>query len=440
MIDTINFKLNNVSKYPITRTQYEARSTSGETTFAVDESTGEIFNNSKVRAIMYHDSDTIIPLSKRAKLHIASSNYLLSYFYNITGDFINFEFSIPKYMYGTNIIQFIRYFNQDSGTIYDMLMEFMRDFFQKHTYDAIDFKDVELTRIDLCYNQFFMSKLDALKYLQGQKELLQKNSRTSKNKYRTYETSLLYVTKRYSFKIYHKGEEFKVNDRKELAKKNPTGHSITELQDISNKILRYEVTFRKAQIDYLFEKNEFHNKYLGFLRNEATRKSARLLSRDHYDHAIQFTQQSKHFLFAPIKSADAIQMQSVFFDQPIFNALFEFFWDLVNKYQLTRKKSLTEVIDGIRMANEKKGKAVSKNLRGQLSFNEPMLVALTLLTEHMTLAEIKKMNVFTEPTFYRYKAKLKQLGVDDETRLTDIPPPTLGYIDYKYYFGKHHIK
>ncbi|HEY8657511.1 MAG TPA: phage/plasmid replication protein [Hanamia sp.] len=438
MIDTINFRLNHVSKYPLTLLKYEATTRTGQTVVEIDKDTGEVFENSKIRAILHHDSDSIIPLSKRAALHIPSSNYDLSYFYNITQDFITFEFSIPKYLYGTNIVQFVRFFSQDCDVIYDLLIDLVNGFFRKYTYEPIDMADVELTRLDLCYNQFFNSKYDALSYLGEQKELLSKFCRNSKNDFRTYDTSLLYVTKRYSFKIYHKGTEFKKNDRKELIKKNPTKHSLDDLQDISDRILRYEITFRKAQIDYLFEKNHLHDKYLGFLKNERTRKSMRLVNRKFYDRAIVFCEQSKHYVFAPVKTNEAVENQMVGFDRTIFACMFSFFWDYVKKYQLTRRLSAKEVALAIDEKNAKRDTAVSEALRRKLSFNKNTLVILALLAQHENLVDIRKSGLFNERTFYRYLAKLKEIGVVSDGRLLDMPPPSLDYMEYKAYFGHYH--
>lgn len=440
MIDTIKLKLNNVSKYPLTLTKFESTTRTGQTLIHVDEDTGEYVENTKVRALLHHDSDTIIPLSKRSQLHVASSDYSVQYFYNITQDYIDFEFSVPKYMYGTNILQFIKYYSQDSDDIYEALNYFVSQFFVKNCPDVIDMLDVELLRLDLCYNQFFNSKYDAKKYLNEQKELLVKYARSTKNAFRTYENALLYTTKRYSFKIYHKGDEFRKNDRRKLAKSNPTGHSIEELQLISDKILRYEVTFRKAQIDYLFEQNNIHLDYVKFLRNEAARKSFRLTNRPFYDRCIEFTEQSKHFVFAKIEQHEAIMSQTVSFNKKVFNTMFTFFWDYVKKYQLSQKLSVYDILKKIDENNEIRDTATSKKLRADLSFNKPMLTVLALLTNYESLDSLRKSELMSKTTFYRYKKQLSKLGINSEARLIDIPPPALDYLDYKMYFGHHHLK
>jgi hypothetical protein len=441
MIDTINFKLNNVSKYPLTRTQYERTTRTGETHVFINEDTGETTDTTKIRAILHHDSDSLIPLSKRAKLFIASSDYNISYFYNIAQDFISFEFSIPKYMYGTNIIQFVKYFSQDSNTCFDSLNAFVKSFVHKHFLDVVDLNDIELTRLDLCYNQFFNSKYDALTYLKEQKELLTKYSRSTKNDYRTYDSSFVYITKRYSFKVYHKGTEFKKNDKLKLIQNNKTGHDIVELQEISDKILRYEVTFRKAQIDYLFELNNCHVKYVPFFFSESTRKSVRLTNRHFYDSALQFCEQSKHYVFGDIKPFEAVERQTVKFDRVIFAHMFNYFWATVTKYQLKPRLSLLDVVNRAKQLNALRDEATSKSLRQKLSFNEPMVVALATLSQYESLDSLRKSGLFARSTFYRYKKQLATLGIASENIL---PPgmatPTLDYVDYKHYFAKHHLQ
>ncbi|QQL51098.1 phage/plasmid replication domain-containing protein [Mucilaginibacter ginkgonis] len=440
MIDTINFRLNNVSRYKIIESQYQQFERSAKTVFEVDHDTGEIADNSKIRAIMHHDSDTITPLSKRSSLFIASSHYNVSYFYNYSGNFIDFNFAIPKYMYGTNILQFVQYFGQDYESVFKHLRSFVASFVKKHFLETIDYKDLELTRLDLCYNQFFNSKYDAMKYLAEQKELMKKHARSTKNDYRSYETSLMYTTKRYSFKIYHKGTEFRKHDRKELAKKNPTGYQIENLQDISDRILRYEVTFRKSQINYLFEKSDLHNRYVPELANANSHSWAKMKNPEYYALCMEFVEQSKRFVFANVDNIDAVEFKMVTFDLNVFKLLYDFFWQTVFKYQLRQKMSVYDVIKQIDAKNEIRDKAQSKQLREKLSFNKPMITVLALLTQHQSIDDLRKSGLMSKTTFYKYQKKLAELGIDSESRLTDIPIPPLDYRDYFYNFGNSHLK
>jgi hypothetical protein len=441
MIDTIEFRLNHVSNYNLIKSQFEGSTKVGATTFTVDEDTGECFNATKIRAMLFHDSDTIVPLTKRSSIYIASSHYNLSYVYNAAQDYLEFNFAVPKYKYGTNILQFIRYNSQSCETTYELLNQFINEWVKKHFLQEIDFADLELRRLDLCYNQFFNSKNDALTYLSEQKELLKKHARSTKNDYRNYETSLMYMTKRYSFKIYHKGTEFKKHDKKELIKKNRTGEHLDFLQDTADRILRYEVTFRKAQINYLFEQAQLHNKYLKFVFDSDQHRAMRQGAPQYYADSMKFAEQSKHFVFKKIGSMDAVKTQCVHFSYDVFKTMYDFFWDKVKDYQLKMKLSIHDVVEKIDAINDQKQdiSVENKQLRAKLSMHKPTMVALALLTQYYPLDDLRKTGFLPKSTFYKYKAQLAKVGIDSETRLSDMPPPALDYSDYKFIFGRHHL-
>jgi hypothetical protein len=437
MIDTLNFKLNNVSKYPLVKTQYERTSRVGQTTIEIDQDTGEYLENHQIRALLHHDSDSLMSLSKRSSFFIASSHYTVSYFYNISGDYIDFNFSIPKYCYGTNVLQFIKYFDQGANATYDHFMSFLFTFVKKHFIQAIDLEDIEITRLDLCYNQFFNSKYDALKYLSDQKELMKKFARNSKNDFRSYDTSLMYLTKRYSFKIYHKGTEFIKNDRKELLKNNPTGFPLGVLEDQSNRILRYEITFRKSMIDYLFRQNKLENDYVTFKPNQHA--GVRKAYPEHYRRAVEFAENGKRYVLAKVDPIEAVHTSTVQFSQRIFNTMFDYFWEYVKKFQLNRKMSLQELITKIDERNEVRDTIQNQAVRRKASYNKPMLTILAMLTSYESLDEIRKKDLVPRSTFFHYQKKLKELGVTSHGRLLDMPAPGLDYSDYKFYFGHRHL-
>lgn len=440
MIDTIKITLNNVSKYPIIKTQYERATKEGSTVISIDEDTGEFLENTKIRAILHHDSNSLIPMLKRGSLHLASSNYDLSYQYHVQTDSINFEFSVPKYLYGTNILQFINYFDQDAESQYNKLMNFIKTFSDKHFIEKIDLSDLFLNRIDLCYNQFFASKFDAIKYLNEQKELLTKYARSTKNDYRSYETSLSYITKRYSFKIYHKGTEFKKHDKVKLANNNTTGENINDLQDISDKILRYEITFRKAQIDYLFKEKQLYAPYVKDLMTRDSGEWLRILTPKSYKDQLRFTETGKNYSFGKLPLKDCLLNDTVYFSFPIFKEIYNFFWDYVKKYQLNCKMSVYDVMKKVDQKNAERDSINDPALRRKMSFNKPMITVLALLSQTYSLDELRKSGLMPKTTFFRYQSKLKKLGFTSLNRLADIPPPSLDYLEYKYYFGKHHSK
>jgi hypothetical protein len=440
MIDTIVIRINNVSAYPVTKLRFEHTSKTGQTIVQISEDTGEVFSSSEVRALLHHDTDNIIPLTKRNSIHIPSSTYALTYKYNIVGDFIEFEFAIPKYLYGTNVIQFIRYFSQDARAQYDYLIAFIKSFIAKQTYEPISMRDISVRRVDFCYNQYFASRYDALKYLDNQKELLPKYARSTKNDFRNYETSLMYTTSRYSFKIYHKGTEFFKNDRKKLAEKNPTGETIPFLQDQADRMLRYEVTFRNSMFDYLFKEKAVHKGYLKFFTDDDIRGFTRKHLRKTYNEVEKFMTCRKTYVMCPVTHWEAVDTKTVHFSFEVFETLYNYFWDYVKKFQLDCKMSPYEVAKKIDEKNAIRDDVANPKLRKKLSYNKTALMPLVLLTQYYSLDELRKSNLMGKTQFYHYKKKLGELGVLSENRLVDVTPPLLGYEEYCSYFSKHHIK
>lgn len=440
MIDTINLRLSNVRSYPLTKLRFEQTAKTGNTSFEIHEDTGEVIENTRIRALLHHDTGNIIPLTKRNNMYIASSHYSLSYRYNIAADCVDFDFSIPKYLYGSNIIQFIKYFDQGSDVLYNYLMGFITSFIKKISYEPISMADVSITRIDFCYNQFFASKYDALKYLDEQKKLLPKYARSTKNEATNYGTSLSYVTKRYSFKIYHKGTEFRKHDKRKLADNNVLGVNIDELQNDADRILRYEVTFRKAQLDYLFREKQLYNQYVKFFFSDATRRSFRLTNPQMYEHVLKFCERGHTYLCAPIKQFEAIQSGSVAFDYPIFNELYKFFWEYVKKFQLQCKMSIMDIVHKVDEKNAVRDMVGDKALRKKMSFNKPTIVLLAHMLQTYTLEELRKTGLMPKATFYRYQKKLKELGVVTTGKLVDVAPPSLDFQEYLHIFGRFHLK
>lgn len=441
MIDTIVIKLHHVSKYPLTQTKFQSDTIKGETTILVNDDTGLLDNNTKVRAIMYHDSDSIIPLTKRSNYLIPSSHYLLSYFYKIQDDSVEFNFSIPKYLFGTNIFQFVPYFDQSSESCFKYFKEFINDFITGFFPEKIDLSDIELNRIDFCYNQFFHSKNDALRYLDSQKELLVKYARSSKNKFRSYDTSLMYTTARYSFKIYHKGEEFKKHDRGELIKRNPKAYNITELSEMADRILRYEITFRKSMLNYLFKENNLHDLYFPFnLQNHAETANFRARNKQHYEYCVDYHNNSKSF-FLDVDPWNGVINMIAEFDNCLFDICFKFFWDYVKKFQLEPKKSIKEIQENIDQLNADVQLKNKFNRKQEQTKEKSRLTMLALLAQEYPMETLRTMQIIPQTTYYRYMKELKQIGVITENRLPiSVSKPSLDYLDYKYYFGRYHLK
>ncbi|TRX72581.1 phage/plasmid replication protein [Carboxylicivirga sp. M1479] len=255
----------------------------------VDIETGEICKDRFLQIKQVHYADTGKTFTSYRNRVLTPSYYYLVYSVRVDRDYVEMNFSIPKYIYGTNIMQFVPhnfeehpYSNEDLDSLefnaditYERLMVFIDNFMNHWFKDIeIDKEDIEINGLDLCYNQYFKSTEDSLKYLDYQKRIKKKYlKKTTKNKV-DWETSIFLSNARYAAKIYHKGSEYAKpkGDRQhhlamnkklgkehfEVESKYEEGVMVREgLEDTANRILRYEISFKKSYISYLFKKYLF---------------------------------------------------------------------------------------------------------------------------------------------------------------------------------------
>lgn len=445
MIDTVHFRINNLTRNKNIVSQLATISKYGNTEILVESSLLEAMEASKVRAILYHDYDNIMPISRRAHLHIPSSHYSISYLVNHDRDFIEFNLSLPKYFYSTNVLQYINYYDTEYQATYYSLISFFDHFFKRFIITTPDFSDVEIRRIDLCYNQFFIDKSSALSYLEKQKALLAKHARSSKNNYRNYQTSLFYVTGRYSFKIYHKGTEFKAHDLKELYKSNPLEFDFDFLTYHADRILRYEMTIRNSYLNYILKQDILktsaesnYKSYFSYMRRFFNSREINKEMDLFLGKSLKFTLKSSWDEFrTDTNSIEKYRNNyNVSFNSELFKHVYNRFWKKVLDYQLDVKLSIHDVMKRI---DEHHSINNAKNsLRKKQKSNEgkSRMITLALLSQFMDLGNLK--NIIPTSTLTRYKSQLKKMGINMYNSNDSIPSPPLNYQEYKYYFGRFH--
>lgn len=189
---------------------------------------------------------------------------------NENAGFIDFNVSIPKYLYSHSLAEFIpqagseEYFNLNNPSSFKsqrlvlmkrfnkFLDDFIVDIAQMFELDVLPNKEyIELRRIDLCYNQYFESKSDALNYLNHQRKITKVKATHSNNKLKEYDTSITYFTTSGAyFKIYHKGTEYvssKFGDLKKHMEHNrmylEAYHKKLKLKDKADEITLNEKLF-----------------------------------------------------------------------------------------------------------------------------------------------------------------------------------------------------
>ena len=286
MIDTLILRIHRIRKYRSILKSLDPADTKGFTTQTAKVDGKEFYriksqgntNAETLDILKINRSGDYLIKTKFAKHQNASNHYTLSWMANYTADYFEFNFSIPKYVYGSNVLLFTDHIGDKNYSFHecwelgpnfvraaDRLERFLNEFFkQTFPFTILDYRDVEVNRIDVCFNQLFRSKAEALKYLEYQTRQRKKHSRNEEGVMRDYETSLMYKTKRYSAKIYHKGSEYQKNDLKEHLKINKEKgrqyFKTEEYQAFADKMLRYELTIRSAELNYLFKKNLFRRK------------------------------------------------------------------------------------------------------------------------------------------------------------------------------------
>jgi hypothetical protein len=152
---------------------------------------------------------------------------------------------------------------------YNRLLRFLEKFFSQFIGVELEKmkEDVEINRMDICFNQVFVDKQEALEYLQHQKKVKKRGERLINNKI-NYQTTLYLAGKYFTFKIYHKGTEFRKNDAPELMKMNKKlkqqRFDVEKIGAFADKILRYEIEFKNAGLNYLYKNYLFRKNSKSF--------------------------------------------------------------------------------------------------------------------------------------------------------------------------------
>jgi hypothetical protein len=274
MIDTVTLRIHDTRLHDRACKILEGKRQKGFTKSRLAEPEKEEFTHSQRRIyntfLLFHDTGKIKEIMKSGELN-SSYHYVVKYYVDYEKDFIQFEFSLPKYLYGTNIVLFTRHctsknYNLESASdldasfsrLYDDFMKFAKFFFDA-VFPGVTIyqKFTELARIDLCWNQVFPEKWMALDYLKEIKRIRKKYSRDGSN-VTSYRTSLNFVSEDHSFKIYHKGTEYRRHDKRkhsDINKEHPGTFDIQYLEGFADKILRYEMTFRGSYMSYLIDQH-----------------------------------------------------------------------------------------------------------------------------------------------------------------------------------------
>lgn len=237
------------------------------------------------------------------KYRVRSSESEVTYSLNYEGGFMDFEFSIPKYLYGHNLAQFlpqcdskvfyknkerIENWNSQKHLLFKRLEKFIYLFLQDLFFNcelpySPNMNYVELVRLDLCYNQYFENKEISLAYLEEIKKLRKNTKIYSPDTNTDFKTTVAWRTQNGNyFKIYHKGSEYinqKFGDFKKHTKINENfldnyfkfkkEKKIDDLEELEKEISKNDLQkFR----DEIYKKQLNDAFYIGLSKDEIVKK------------------------------------------------------------------------------------------------------------------------------------------------------------------------
>lgn len=193
------------------------------------------------------DFFTTIKRTERVKLPSSDTN--INVLYHFDEKFLEIELSLPKLMYYTNAVMLY-----DFKKALGFLKQILEKQFQKE-FVAIDWWCVK--RVDVCHNWLFDSREDVNVYLNLFGMLIDnaymRSNKIEKYKNGSWATQSSYVRR----KMYHKGDEFEVNDLGKLKKlvdrKKITEEQLQKIHNLASRELRFEVELKEGLFDKLDE-------------------------------------------------------------------------------------------------------------------------------------------------------------------------------------------
>lgn len=251
MIDTVGFKV------IIDRDTYERLTTKTTVTQRIDKQTGDIefeYNNAKVNfqssswnyKVVFKVTDEYWAYDEKRKFPYKASGI----------PHISFEYSVPKILYGNNMV------SVHPCLIYESMHKVKESFEALYGIQLSDPIDWYCFRVDTCANFVLDDEGQVRNYISYLQRL--NYPRRVKNMYE--DTGLYFASQHNTLKVYYKGAEFKKHDMKRFT----DGKKSKRLYEEAQKILRIEVEHRK-RIRYLIEQyeketNVTFKKFQGYVR------------------------------------------------------------------------------------------------------------------------------------------------------------------------------
>jgi len=263
MVDTVILRVHNLTKHE-NLIKYLEKVDSGKKriTRAVDENfdaTREIYLKN-----YYRDLATGRSFDTGYDGFLRSSHYDIRFYVFYQRDYMEFNISLPKYWYGTNIFQIIDHHfdpknldfrNNEFWNVKQLGFKrfalVLNHFLGSSLAEMCDKADTEIARIDFCYNLIFNTKDDALHYLSEIKKIERPRFAKTAVKITNYAHGLYFPSENFTFKVYHKGSEFLKHSARRY-KKEFGEERMKNVQAAADRMLRFEIEMRKPFLTSVF--------------------------------------------------------------------------------------------------------------------------------------------------------------------------------------------
>jgi hypothetical protein len=479
MIDTITLNVNDLLRHKALVNFLDNKLKPSGTTRYVKEMTDDDNTTIEQKRIMksfinFHDTHRLIEVAHFNNLQ--SWHYDINYYIDYSKDRVRFDFSLPKYIFGTNVYLMLpspfsknfsySYHSELKNALYHnytyLFKAIDRFFMTEFVEIPIDWGHVTISRVDICYNQLFPDKNTALEYLKLTKKIKKKGTRETSNMSRTWETSNYTKTQRYAFKIYHKGSEFRKHDFPKLLKFKQQGkypYDLEAIQAMADRTLRYEMTFRNSYMSYLYMNHLFRKdceiwNYCKerYRQNKAKKESKKYtewrksLTRDdkksidfgnYYIHKTKdfyvdqkyltrFNLETNYEDYQQFYQRNPPNYRPAFFSPDLWDLMTNAFLDACYQYKFETIPSKHSILKKIDEHNEKavkmqttlgKYKVSTHKIHPAKKIQKSKIAMVLELLDQYEYDEIPKLNLFNRQTWYSYRKTLEYLGYHKNAQL-----------------------
>lgn len=358
-------------------------------------------------------------------INVPSSHYKIHASLDDLRGEIKFNFSVPKFYYGHNLMPsyYHAHFNQSAEyhqipsnrlimVNYKMLLNAMYEACNYLTSEPIPvrilMKNIKIFRVDICKNYLLESKEHVMEYIDELRKL--KVPYKSLYSPRLYKSSILHVFDNYSIKAYQKSEE----NAEQISKLRMwTKEERAGLMQIAERTLRMEVTIRTQKLKDLFL-DTFRKDDKLFIgapdEIKAKFKCRNLTIQERRTPYFDYTDNAEYCQFfrfgKPNKKFTPDSFYEPIFDIETFHRMIQFAEEKFRFMQITGIASFIELKKQLDRGNNYLEFIGEKKMKVQ-----PILKMFKLL-ENNSFAQLEQSKAICKQTKYNFLKKCKRLGID----------------------------